>query len=150
MVGFDTPIMGTVALMAAPSSRAETATVRVSLPFMLVIVHTRNAGSCIIPIAPDDFCVCNHSMARKKRGRPPKEAIYKREARLDLRVRASEKRAFKLAAANMQQDLSVWIRIQLHKAAGKELTPIETGDSTAGGAENDKQGKSSADRIGSV
>lgn len=55
----------------------------------------------------------------KKRGRPPKPE--KREERLDLRVSTAEKMAFKLAAENLQQDLSVWIRIQLHRAAGEEL-----------------------------
>ena len=89
-------------------------------------------------------------MARKKRGRPPKEAIHKREERLDLRVSLSEKRAFKFAAEKLQQDLSVWIRIQLHKAAEEDLTPIATSDSTTDGAENDEQSKSSADSIGPV
>jgi hypothetical protein len=57
----------------------------------------------------------------RKRGRPPKPAPEKREERLDLRVSTAEKIAFKLAAENSQQDLSVWIRVQLHRAAGEEL-----------------------------
>lgn len=56
---------------------------------------------------------------KRKRGRPPKSFPNKREERLDLRVSPAEKEVFKLAAAQSQQDLSVWIRIQLHKAAGE-------------------------------
>jgi uncharacterized protein (DUF1778 family) len=61
----------------------------------------------------------------KKRGRPLKPAPEKREERLDLRVSSAEKMAFKLAAENSQQDLSVWIRVQLHRAAGEELAKTE-------------------------
>ena len=56
----------------------------------------------------------------KKRGRPPKQPPDKREQRLDLRVSTAEKMAFKLAAEKSQQDLSVWIRVQLHRAASEE------------------------------
>lgn len=57
----------------------------------------------------------------KKRGRPPKSQAKRREERLDVRVSAAEKIAFKLAAETSEQDLSVWIRIQLHKAASEDL-----------------------------
>jgi len=58
---------------------------------------------------------------KRKRGRPPKAPSAKKEQRLDLRVSETEKLAFKLAAENSQQDLSVWIRIQLQRAAGEYL-----------------------------
>ena len=57
----------------------------------------------------------------KRRGRPLKPAQAKREQRLDLRVSEAEKNAFRLAAESSQQDLSVWIRIQLHRAAADVL-----------------------------
>ena len=58
---------------------------------------------------------------KKKRGRPPKLEDDKRQQRLDLRVSGAEKTAFKLAAEGSQQDLSVWIRIQLNRAAAEAL-----------------------------
>jgi hypothetical protein len=72
----------------------------------------------------DIFCVYSKTMS--KRGRPLKPTPQKREERLDLRVSTVEKMAFKLAAENSQQDLSVWIRVQLHRAAGEELAKAET------------------------
>lgn len=51
-----------------------------------------------------------------KRGRPKKSDHEKRWQRLDLRVSEAEKEAFRLAAENAGQDLSVWIRIQLHRS----------------------------------
>lgn len=60
-------------------------------------------------------------MQKRKRGRPPKATAEKREQRLDLRVSEAEKMAFKLAAESSQQDLSVWIRIQLQRAATESL-----------------------------
>lgn len=62
--------------------------------------------------------------AQKKRGRPRKKPIEKLEERLDLRVSNAEKTAFKLAAETTQQDLSVWIRVQLHRAASQVLGDI--------------------------
>jgi len=56
----------------------------------------------------------------KRRGRPPKSVEQKRQERLDLRVSSAEKQAFKSAAEKSEQELSVWIRIQLHKAAGDD------------------------------
>ena len=56
-----------------------------------------------------------------KRGRPPKPESAKKQQRLDLRVSAKEKLAFKLAADNADQELSAWIRVQLHRAASEEL-----------------------------
>lgn len=74
---------------------------------------------------------------KKKRGRPPKAALDKREERLDLRVSSTEKMAFKLAAENSQQELSVWIRVNLHRAATEGLrgTPLEA-DANLSEAEN--------------
>jgi len=62
-----------------------------------------------------------YTFSVKKRGRPLKLPEQKRDERLDLRVSAAEKAAFKLAAANSDAELSVWIRIQLHQAAAQEL-----------------------------
>lgn len=81
MVGFDTPIMGTAALMAEPSSRAETATVRVSLPFMLVIVHTTNVGSSIILLLPMFFvCTIIVWLERREDGRQKRLSTSERNA----------------------------------------------------------------------
>jgi len=86
----------------------------------------------------------------KRRGRPPKTVQEKRQERLDLRVSSAEKQAFKLAAEKSEQELSVWIRIQLHKAAGDELLPIKTSRNSADGATNVEYGESSADRASFV
>ncbi len=61
------------------------------------------------------------------RGRPKRDRKQRREGRLDVRVNPSEKETFKLAAENAGQDLSVWIRIQLHQAARRELGEVEAG-----------------------
>jgi predicted HicB family RNase H-like nuclease len=61
------------------------------------------------------------------RGRPRRDRLQRREGRLDVRVNPSEKETFKLAAENAGQDLSVWIRIQLHHAAKRELGEVEAG-----------------------
>lgn len=60
-----------------------------------------------------------------RRGRPQKSVAEKLQHRLDLRVSEAEKETFKLAAANANQDLSAWIRIQLHRAAKQELVEVE-------------------------
>ena len=54
-----------------------------------------------------------------KRGRPRKNEKGRKCERLDLRVDADEKKVFRYAADLAKQELSVWIRIQLHKAAGQ-------------------------------
>jgi len=46
--------------------------------------------------------------------------MWRKSKRLDLRVDTAEKEAFKLAADQANQELSVWIRVQLHKAAEQE------------------------------
>lgn len=89
---------------------------------MVFIVHT-NYSVKSIPLAFDNFCVYNWAM--KKRGRPPKPALEKRVGRLDLRVSEAEKTAFQLAAENANQELSVWIRIQLHRAAGESAVTAD-------------------------
>ena len=63
-----------------------------------------------------------------KRGRPRKNEKWRKCERLDLRVDADEKKAFKYAAGLANQELSVWIRIQLHRAAGR--VPSENAHST--------------------
>ena len=75
----------------------------------------------------------------KKRGRPPKSLDRKRWQRLDLRVSEAEKEAFRLAADNANQDLSVWIRVQLHRAATESLP------NDMGGVQENGTGKSQAD-----
>ena len=60
-------------------------------------------------------------------GRPPKPHNQRRWQRLDVRVSEDEKETFRLAAENANQDLSVWIRIQLQRAA-KEAVPVEPQD----------------------
>jgi len=94
---------------------------------MRFIVHTENMLVKRFPFAFDNYCVYNTEMKFKRRGRPPKPVPEKREERLDLRVSQAEKQAFKLAAAQSQEGLSVWIRVQLHKAASEELErPLAT------------------------
>ena len=44
-----------------------------------------------------------------------------------MRVSEDEKETFRLAAENANQDLSVWIRIQLHRAT-KEAVLVEPQD----------------------
>jgi ribosomal protein S3 len=75
------------------------------------------------------FFVCTISMVRK-RGRPRKSPSNKLEERVDLRVTEVEKAAFKVAAQAANLDLSVWIRVQLHRAMTEqvlEAVPTETG-----------------------
>lgn len=57
-----------------------------------------------------------------KRGRPRKDQRWRKCERVDLRVDAAEKEAFQLAADRANQELSVWIRMQLHRAAESELS----------------------------
>jgi hypothetical protein len=60
-----------------------------------------------------------------KRGRPRKDERWRKCERVDLRVDAAEKEAFRLAANQANQELSVWIRMQLHKAVGQELGGLD-------------------------
>lgn len=72
---------------------------------------------------------------KQPKGRPRKPGALKRQERLDIRVSASEKQAFQLAAAKSQRDLSVWIRIQLHKAAADQgVTEISPPPTVTNGA----------------
>jgi uncharacterized protein (DUF1778 family) len=64
---------------------------------------------------------------KRKRGRPPKTPSQKKEQRLDIRVSESEKQAFKFAAESSEQDLSVWIRIQLQRAASESIERSKDG-----------------------
>jgi hypothetical protein len=73
-----------------------------------------------------------------KRGRPRKNVKWRKCERLDLRVDADEKKAFKYAADLANQELSVWIRIQLHKAAGQ--VPGEDAHSTKDVSETSDKG----------
>ena len=66
-------------------------------------------------------------MNKRGRGRPRKPRDQKRWQRLDLRVSEAEKEAFKLAAENANQDLSVWIRVQLHRAVTQGLSDARNG-----------------------
>jgi len=61
----------------------------------------------------------------KRRGRPPKGSDKIKGIRLDVRLEASEKEAFREAAELAGLDLSAWIRERLRTAARKELTAVE-------------------------
>ncbi len=70
------------------------------------------------------FCVYIYDMntARKKRrGRPPKGSDKIKDIRLDMRLEASEKEAFRAAAELAGLDLSAWIRERLRRIAREEL-----------------------------
>ena len=58
-------------------------------------------------------------MTMDRRGRPKKLSSERLEWRLDLRVSESDKKIFQLAAERDEQELSVWIRMQLHRAAAE-------------------------------
>lgn len=72
----------------------------------------------------------------KRRGRPPKSPEERREQRLDLRVSEAEKETFRLAAASSQQDLSVWIRVQLHRAVADASVDNSEQDSESDGEDD--------------
>ena len=76
-------------------------------------------------VATDVFCVYNMIMA--KRGRPRKNSSERLEWRLDLRVSESDKKIFLLAADHDEQELSVWIRMQLHRAAADQVNRQSSG-----------------------
>lgn len=56
-----------------------------------------------------------------RRGRPPKGLDKIKGVRLDMRVEAVEKQAFRTAANLAGLDLSAWIRERLRRAAWEEL-----------------------------
>jgi uncharacterized protein (DUF1778 family) len=58
-------------------------------------------------------------------GRPPKGSDKIKGIRLDMRVEAAEKEAFRAAAELSGLDLSAWIRERLRAASRREL--IEAG-----------------------
>lgn len=84
----------------------------------------------------------------KKRGRPKKSPNERLEERLDLRVSEEEKAIFKLAAAAMNQDLSVWIRVQLHQAASRVSST--RGPRVRKGDKDGHSNKANANRVNSV
>jgi hypothetical protein len=70
------------------------------------------------------FClyICGMTTnSRMRRGRPRKGSDQKKEIRLDIRLQASEKDAFREAAEVAGLDLSAWIRERLRWAAAREL-----------------------------
>lgn len=99
-------------------------------------------------LAAEVFCVYNLDMI-KKRGRPTKPREERLEERLDIRVSEEEKAVFRFAAASVNQDLSVWIRVQLHRAASEQFPRksdlhVEKGDNDVHAS------KTNADRVDSV
>jgi hypothetical protein len=58
---------------------------------------------------------------QKRRGRPPKGSDQLRAIRLDMRLKRTEKEAFRAAAELAGLDLSAWIRERLRWAATREL-----------------------------
>ena len=88
--------------------------------------------------------------AMKRRGRPPKADQDKRADRLDLRVSAVEKQAFKLAAESDALDLSVWVRIQLHRAASSELAQLGADRINTNEGANVEPNKANTDRTSVV
>ncbi len=71
------------------------------------------------------FFVCTliimKTTRKQRRGRPPKGSGKIKGIRLDMRLEASEKEAFRLAAELAGLDLSAWIRERLRQVARKEL-----------------------------
>lgn len=74
-----------------------------------------------IPLDFSVFPPYSNCMGKKKRGRPPKPAGSTKEARAELRMSATEKQAFSLAADFAGLSLSSWIRERLRTAARDEL-----------------------------
>lgn len=77
--------------------------------------HFLRAESTRYRLAIRNFCT--YTMWAMRIGRPRKKCNEKRQERLNIRLTVAEKRAFQLAADQANQDLSAWIRIQLHQAA---------------------------------
>lgn len=112
-----------------------------------LFVHTKYYFKASF-LAAEVFCVYNLDMI-KKRGRPTKPPKERLEERLDVRVSEEEKAVFRFAAANVNQDLSVWIRVQLHRAASEQLP--RRSDLRAKKGDNDGHAsKTNADRVDSV
>jgi uncharacterized protein (DUF1778 family) len=61
------------------------------------------------------------TIKQKRRGRPPKGSDKIKGIRLDMRLEASEKEAFRAAADLAGLDLSAWIRERLRMVARQEL-----------------------------
>jgi hypothetical protein len=61
----------------------------------------------------------------KRRGRPPKGSDKIKGIRLDMRIEAAEKEAFRAASELAGLDMSGWIRERLRAAARKELGAAE-------------------------
>jgi uncharacterized protein (DUF1778 family) len=59
--------------------------------------------------------------SKKRRGRPPKGSDKIKGIRLDMRLEATEKQAFRDAAELAGLDLSAWMRERLRAQARKEL-----------------------------
>jgi uncharacterized protein (DUF1778 family) len=57
----------------------------------------------------------------KRKGRPPKDPTKTKASYLQVRVKATEKRAFHAAAELAGLDLSAWVRERLRALARKEL-----------------------------
>jgi hypothetical protein len=58
---------------------------------------------------------------KTRRGRPPKGSDKIKSIRLDMRLLATEKEGFRLAAELSGLELSSWIRERLRRAAQAEL-----------------------------
>ena len=86
----------------------------------------------------------------RRRGRPPKLAQEKRDDRLDLRVSAAEKQAFKFAAESENLDLSVWIRVHLHRAASDGLAQLGPDNADTDGVEDVESNQTNADSTSTV
>ena len=63
-----------------------------------------------------------------KQGRPKKKPAIRRGELLQVRVQPAEKQAFADAAALCGQDVSVWVRDQLRRAAREKLLEGGQGD----------------------
>jgi hypothetical protein len=60
-------------------------------------------------------------MKKIRRGRPPKGSDKIKGIRLDMRLTAAEKEAFRASAELAGLDLSAWVRERLRRAAREEL-----------------------------
>jgi hypothetical protein len=96
-----------------------------SLGFSLGLYCTHNKSeSKVGSLDFSVFCVYAANMkttTTKRRGRPPKGSQKVKGLRLDMRVDAAEKEAFRAAAELCGLDLSAWIRERLRRASRNEL-----------------------------
>lgn len=60
-------------------------------------------------------------MAKKSQGRPKKKPGQGRDELLQVRLTPAEKQGFSEAAELCGQELSVWVRDVLRRAAGEEM-----------------------------